>query len=284
MLADADIDHSKITDPAVREAIKMAHRVAAGDVHAARHVVAHYVAAEVHEAHKHAREVETAKALVASKHLSDPHFNKQVKSSMMKALFAAGVISDINDPKWHSMTAEEAARMLADADIDHSKITDPAVREAIKMAHRVAAGDVHAARHVAAHHVAASIVAHDTIERAGASGANVVPDAAFLKKSKILLVNALSAVGLAPRPLDSADWKDVTLRKASSRLASLGLRPESVQDPVIRKALRLAHAIADDDLQSAQRIIAHETSANSDAVHTLATKISTAVSVGRSSK
>merc|ERR1712185_95356 len=106
-------------------------------------------------------EVETAKALVASKHLSDPHFNKQVKTAMMRALLAAGVISDINDPKWHSMTAEEAAKMLAGADIDHSKITDPAVREAIKMAHRVAAGDVHAARHVAAHHIAARVLEHD---------------------------------------------------------------------------------------------------------------------------
>merc|ERR1719353_2578956 len=46
MLADADIDPSKITDPAVREAIKLAHRVAAGDVHAARHVAAHAIAAK----------------------------------------------------------------------------------------------------------------------------------------------------------------------------------------------------------------------------------------------
>merc|ERR1711998_488769 len=125
--------------------------------HAARHGVAHHIAAEAHEAHKHAQEVETAKALVADKHLHDPHFNAQVKSSMMKALLAAGVISDINDPKWHSMSAEEAAKMLADANIDPSKIKDPAVAAAIRLAHRVAAGDVHAARSVVAHAVAAEV-------------------------------------------------------------------------------------------------------------------------------
>merc|ERR1719265_2368858 len=155
MLADANIDPSKIKDPAVAAAIRLAHRVAAGDVHAARSVVAHHIAAEAHEAHKHAQEVETAKALVADKHLHDPHFNAQVKSSMMKALLAAGVISDINDPKWHSMTAEEAAKMLAEANIDPSKIKDPAVAAAIRLAHRVAAGDVHAARSVVAHGLAA---------------------------------------------------------------------------------------------------------------------------------
>merc|ERR1719353_850521 len=45
MLADADIDPSKIKDPAVAAAIRLAHRVAAGDVHAARHVAAHAIAA-----------------------------------------------------------------------------------------------------------------------------------------------------------------------------------------------------------------------------------------------
>merc|ERR1719253_325889 len=128
MLANADIDHSKITDPAVREAIKMAHRVAAGDVHAARHVAAHHIASGVRRHEQAAEQQRDVHAAMASKQLSDPHFNHQVKSSMMKALLAAGVISDIHDPKWHSMTAEEAAKMLANADIDHSKITDPAVR------------------------------------------------------------------------------------------------------------------------------------------------------------
>merc|ERR1719502_182028 len=131
MLADADIDHSKISDPAVREAIKMAHRVAAGDVHAARHVAAHAAFAKQAHVRHHRKALADAHAAVASKHLTDKGFNDQTKQAMLRALLAAGVISDINDPKWHSMTAEEAAKMLADADIDHSKISDPAVREAI---------------------------------------------------------------------------------------------------------------------------------------------------------
>merc|ERR1719181_1234205 len=157
MLADADIDPSKIKDPAVAAAIRLAHRVAAGDVHAARHVAAHALAAKQAHHEHHRRALADAHAAVADKHLTDKDFNHQTKQSMMRALLAAGVISDIHDPKWHSMTAQEAAKMLADADIDPSKISDPAVREAIKMAHRVAAGDVHAARHVVAHAVAAEV-------------------------------------------------------------------------------------------------------------------------------
>ena len=72
-----------------------------------------------------------------------------VKWTMMKALVTAGVISGINDPKWRSMSAEEAEKMLADAGIDPSKITAAAV--AIRLAKRVAAGDMHAAQEVAAH-------------------------------------------------------------------------------------------------------------------------------------
>merc|ERR1711998_814199 len=109
MLADADIDHSKITDPAVREAIKMAHRVAAGDVHAARHVAAHAVFSKQAHIRHHEQAVSDAHAAVASKHLTDKDFNHQTKQVMLKALLAAGVISDMHDPKWHSMTAEEAA-------------------------------------------------------------------------------------------------------------------------------------------------------------------------------
>merc|ERR1719181_592733 len=176
MLADADIDPSKIKDPAVAAAIRLAKRVAAGDVHAARELVAQHIAAEVHEAHKHAHAVATAHALVANKTLKDPHFNAHVKSTMMKALLAAGVISDINDPKWHSMSAEEAAKMLADADIDPSKITDPALAAAIRLAHRVAAGDVHAARHVAAHAVAAKQAHHEHHQRALAEAHAAVAD------------------------------------------------------------------------------------------------------------
>merc|ERR1712070_154398 len=248
----------------------------------ARSVVAHAVAAEVHAAHKHAQEVETAKALVASKHLSDPHFNSHVKTAMLKALLAAGVISDINDPKLKSMTAEEAAKMLADADIDPSKIKDPAVAAAIRLAHRVAACDVHAARHVAAHAIAGKVVAASLPSGHGhlpLGSHKVVLKHAFVKKAKGLLLNALSAVGLMSHPIHSSDWKDVTLRKAANRLDSLNLTPESVDDPVVRKALVLARAIAQDDVVKAQGIVADETSEHSEAVDTLASRMSSAEAV-----
>jgi len=288
----------------------------------------------------------------------------------MKALLAAGVISDINDPKWHSMSAEEAAKMLADADIDPSKIKDPAVAAAIRLAHRVAAGDVHAARHVAAHAIAGKVVAAslpakmvtiyvnvagsvddftpsalstfgvelasslglptsavsvalhsgsvvlaitlpapyaDKLRALFSSGAlkevagqpiigvstttpsghghlplgshKVVLKHAFVKKAKGLLLNALSAVGLMSHPIHSSDWKDVTLRKAANRLDSLNLTPESVDDPVVRKALVLARAIAQDDVVKAQGIVADEKSEHSEAVDTLASRMSSAEAV-----
>merc|ERR1719408_421740 len=67
-------------------------------------------------------------------------------------MMAAGLISGPNDPKWLSMSAQDAAKALAASGLDPSKVSDPAVRKALLLAHRVAAGDLGAARELAAHH------------------------------------------------------------------------------------------------------------------------------------
>ena len=70
---------------------------------------------------------------------------------MFKALAATGLIADGSDnAKWRKASAQEAAKMLADANIDPSKISDPAVAAAVKLARRVAAGDANAARELVA--------------------------------------------------------------------------------------------------------------------------------------
>ena len=76
---------------------------------AARAVVAEDVAAKEREAHRHAQALATAHAGVASQTLKDPQFNEDVKSTMLKALGATGVIGDINEPRWQRVGAEEAA-------------------------------------------------------------------------------------------------------------------------------------------------------------------------------
>merc|ERR1711998_823501 len=194
---------------------------------------------------------ETAKALVASKHLSDPHFNAQVKSSMMKALLAAGVISDIHDPKWHSMSAEEAAKMLADADIDPSKIKDPAVAAAIRLAHRVAAGDVHAARHVAAHAIAARVIEHQEaadrkLEIHAALATKTMADPHFNAQVKSSMMKALLAAGVIA-DINDPKWHSMSTEEAAKMLAEANIDPSKIEDPAVAAAIRLAHLVASGD-------------------------------------
>ena len=62
----------------------------------------------------------------------------EARSAMLKALAAIGLIADIHDPKWHDTNdlnlISAVAKMLADADIDPSKIKDPAEAAAIQLA------------------------------------------------------------------------------------------------------------------------------------------------------
>jgi hypothetical protein len=67
-------------------------------------------------------------------------------------MIAAGIISGPDDPKWHSMSAEEAAKLLSESELDPSTISDPSVRRALMLAKRIASGDHTAAHELVAHH------------------------------------------------------------------------------------------------------------------------------------
>merc|ERR1719247_428051 len=109
------------------------------------------MAKEEHERKRH-KEMERVQASLAGKTLSDPEFAGEVKHSMLAAMIAAGIISGPDDPKWKTMSAEEAAKLLSESDLDPSQVSDPAVRRALMLAKRIASGDHTAAHELVAHH------------------------------------------------------------------------------------------------------------------------------------
>jgi len=249
MLADADIDPSKITDPALAAAIRLAKRVAAGDVHAAREVVAHAVALKEAHAEHFENALSEARAAVANKDLKDPEFNSQARQAMLKALAATGLIADIHDPKWQNMSAEEVAKMLADADIDPSKIKDPAVAAAIRLAKRVAAGDVHAAREVAAHAIASKVLEHEEnteerLEIHAALAKQTLKDPHFNEHVKSTMLEALLAAG-AISDINDPKWHSISSEEAAKMLANADIDPSKIMDPAVAAAIRFAHQQAD---------------------------------------
>ena len=56
------------------------------------------------------------------------------RETMLKALLAAGSISNADDPKWRSMSAQQAAQMLTAVGIDVSTLTEATVAAAISLA------------------------------------------------------------------------------------------------------------------------------------------------------
>ena len=81
---------------------------------------------------------------------------------MLEALYKAGIIKDMNNPRWLSMTAEEAARMLHDAGLDPTKINDPELRRAVELAGHILNGDSDAARQLVAPVSYTHLRAHET--------------------------------------------------------------------------------------------------------------------------
>merc|ERR1719421_2398281 len=98
--------------------------------------------AHVQQAHQDAQN----RAALKGASLQDPHFNSQVRSSLVRALLAAGIITDPNDPRLKNMSAEECAKLLAESGVDPSKFADPEVAAAIRLASRIASGDTEAAK------------------------------------------------------------------------------------------------------------------------------------------
>ena len=100
-----------------------------------------------------------AKKLFADKYLDDPEslllkhrqpFNVRTKNALLRALQKAGVIKNATDPRWESMTAEEAAKMLHDVELDAAGIHDTELRTAVELAAHISNGDSDAARQLVA--------------------------------------------------------------------------------------------------------------------------------------
>ena len=73
---------------------------------------------------------EVAKQAVADKSMTDPDFAHDVKMCLAKALVAAGIISSENDPRLATISAQQAAALLASTDAASLGITDPLVLRA----------------------------------------------------------------------------------------------------------------------------------------------------------
>ena len=146
MLHDAGLDPSKIDDPELRAAVELAGHIARGDSDAARQLVAHSTMHKEEQERKKREEIQRVQKSLAGKTLADPKFASEVKDSMLAAMIAAGIISGPNDPKWKVMSAEEAAKLLSESDLDPSQVSDPAVRRALLLAKRIASGDHTAAQ------------------------------------------------------------------------------------------------------------------------------------------
>ena len=84
LLADGADGKDATADVAVATAIRLAPRVAVGDVQAARQVVAQ------------ANGITVTHPAVADKHLSDKLFNHETKQALLHAMIATEIISDVN--------------------------------------------------------------------------------------------------------------------------------------------------------------------------------------------
>merc|ERR1711871_229938 len=252
------------------KALLLAHRVAAGDMGAARELAAHH---EVHRARRararqsahfqtdvrHARaqqpaHIEKQIRQPKGKTLSDPEFAGEVKHSMLAAMIAAGIISRPDDPKWKTMSAEEAAKLLSESDLDPSQVSDPAVRRALMLAKRIASGDHTAAHELVAHHR----VHHEEQVRAAAAkwDGKTLEDPHFGHAVKQSMMKAMMAAGLISGPNDPR-WHAMSAEDAAKALAASGLDPSKVSDPAVRKALLLAHRVAAGDMGAARELAAH---------------------------
>jgi hypothetical protein len=89
---------------------------------------------------------EVAKQAVADKSMTDPDFAHDVKMCLAKALVAAGIISSENDPRLATISAQQAAALLASTDAASLGITDPLVLRAFELSAQISNGEVGSAR------------------------------------------------------------------------------------------------------------------------------------------
>ena len=94
-------------------------------------------------------------------------FGSEVKDSLLGAMMAAGIVTGPDDANWLGMSAEEAAKLLGESDIDPSTVSDPEVQQALLLAKQLAAGDASAAHELVARHQVCFMHAHNTHTQAG---------------------------------------------------------------------------------------------------------------------
>ena len=229
-----------LADPAVALAMQLAQQVAAGNSTAARELVA--------------SAPDVSAADVAGKTLADAAFNAQAKDALLKALLAFGVVSDLSDPQYETMGAEDVAAMVSSfaptmaptAAPIMPALSDPAVLLALELAQQVKNGNSTAACQVVGS-AAASKDARPAgtfkaalyksalpIQTASCSGM-MLADADFNKLAKDALLKALIAAGLASGPADpqyaamaAEDMASAVADFAASSAAPTTLSPTAI--------------------------------------------------------
>jgi hypothetical protein len=184
------------------------------------------------------------------KHLKDAGFNKQVRQPLIAALVAARLIDDPTNPKWKNMTAEQLARVLADAKLNAADFADPAVAAAILLADRIARGDTEAAKEL----VATCAVGKVSAEMAKMGDVSL-NNSEFNSDARKPLMRALVAAGIVDDPT-SAKWRDMSAEELARVLALANRNPSDFSDPVVASAIRLAQQIAAGDSNAAKELVA----------------------------
>ena len=197
---------------------------------------------------------EAALHLIADKQLSDPVFNAKVKADLVRALLATDVLKSRDEmDALEDSSAEEVAKVLADAKVDPKKITDPVVIAAVKQSAGIAARSIEAARDMQA------VTITDD---------NVKMKAALIKMSKRKLKNpillayarapfmiALVEAGLIDTRDDSL-VKDAKLKKLAKIVKKAKLNPEDMLDSDAAMAVRLAHQVSKGDKKATRYLAA----------------------------
>merc|ERR1711881_343377 len=222
-------------------------------------------------------DIEKAKKELANVSMKDKGFNNKVKRSILKALQAAGLIKDINDPKWAMMTAEQAAKMLAAAGLDASKFADAEVAAAIRLANKIAAGDLGAAKELVATEMAITAKRAEmmkrhmqkqthkrtvkyarTLAREREKYKNAkLSDPKFNNRIKQIMMDALVAAGIIKNPKDPK-WANMSAQDAAKLLCSAGINGRTIKDSTLGLAVRLSCKIAKGDVEAARDLLAHE--------------------------
>jgi hypothetical protein len=168
-------------------------------------------------------------------------FNDRVREILMRALVASGIVDDPSQRKWRDMSAEQLARILADAHLNPADFSDPVVANAIRLANQIAHGDDHAAKEL----VGASLVA---------DGSNFISDeelAASAEDMRGALLHALHAVGMISDPADPK-WQSLSVEDVAAMLASCTAKPS---DPFVAAAIRLAKRMQKGDVNAKRELL-----------------------------